>query len=76
MDSFTINFYHGGKFILHGVIWSYVGGSIGYLDVYSLDTFSYFQLEKDVRVINIDIRRVAYLKPRMGFSEGITFFNG
>ena len=69
MDSFTINFHHGGKFILHGATWSYVGGSIGYLDVYSLDTFSFLQLERDVKVVYAGIRRITYLKPGMGFSE-------
>ena len=34
--------HHGGKFIHNGTTWSYVGGSIGNLDVYSLDTFLYF----------------------------------
>ena len=63
MDSFTINFHHGGKFILYGATWSYVSGSIGYLDVYSLDTFSFFQLERDVRVVYVGIRKIAFLKP-------------
>lgn len=74
MDQFTTNFHHGGKFILSGGRWSYVGGSIRYLNAFSLDTFSYFELEKDVKVIYAGIKRIAYLKPEMSFSEGITFF--
>ena len=75
MDVFTINFHHGGEFIHNGATWSYVGGSIGNLDVSSLDTFLFFELEKIVKYIYAGIRRIAYLKPRTGFSQGITFFN-
>ena len=75
MDVFTINFHQDGKFIQNGATWSYVGGSISYLDVFNLDTFSYFDQERDVKIIYASIKMIAYLKPRMGFSEGITFFN-
>ena len=40
MDAFTLNFNHGGKFIQNEATQSYVGGSIGYLDAYRLNTFS------------------------------------
>ena len=75
MYALTINFHHGGKFIENGATWSYVGGNIDYLDVLSLDTFSYFHLERNVKIIYVGIRRIAYLKLGMGFSEGITFLN-
>ena len=75
MDVFTINFHHGGKFKHIGATWFYVGGSICYLDVFSLDTFSYFDLERNVKSIYARIRRIAYLKPGLSFNEGSTFFN-
>ena len=75
MERFTINFHHGGKFKHNGATWSYVSGSICYLDVFSVDTFSYFDLERNVKIIYAGIRRITYLKSRLGFSEGITFFN-
>ena len=37
--------------------------------------FSYFELELNVKFIYVEIRRIAYLKSRMGFNEGIIFFN-
>ena len=37
--------------------------------------FSYFELENIVKYIYAGIRRIAYLNPGMGFSQGITFFN-
>ena len=39
-----------------------------------LETFSYFELEKNIKYIYAGIKRIAYLKPGMGFSQGITFF--
>ena len=74
MDVFTINLHHSGKFIHNGATWSYVGGSIGNLDVSSLDTFSYLELEKNVKYIYAGIRRITYLKPGIDFSQGITYF--
>ena len=75
MDVSTINFHHGRKFKHNEATWSYVGGSICYLDVFSLDTFSYFDLERNVKSIYAGIRKIAYLKSGLGFSEGSTFFN-
>ena len=49
MDPFTINLYHGGKFLEKMGLWSYIWDILGYLDIYSLDMFSYYELEKDVR---------------------------
>ena len=40
-----------------------------------MNTFSYFELKKNVKDIYAGIRRIAYLKPRMSFSQAITFFN-
>ena len=39
-----------------------------------MDKFSCLELEKDLRVIDASIKSIAYLKPRMGFSRGLTFF--
>ena len=75
MDAFTINFHHGRKFIQNGATWTYVGGNIGYLDLLSLDTFSYFKGERDMKIIYVSIRRIVYLKPYLGFNEDNTFFN-
>ena len=58
MDVFTINFHHSGKFIHNRATWSYVGGSIGNLNVFSLDTISYFELERNVKFIYAIIRRI------------------
>ena len=49
MDPFTINLYHGGKFLEKMGLWSYIWDILRYLDIYSLDMFSYYELEKDVR---------------------------
>ena len=73
MERFTINFHIGGKFKQNRATWSYVGGSIGYLDVFSLDTFSYFDLERNVKIIYVGIRRIAYLKPRLGLVKKLHF---
>ena len=73
MCPFTINLYHGKKFIENKGYWSYVGGILGYLDI---DKCSYSELEKYVRkgLAYPSIKRIAYLKTGMSFSEGLTFF--
>ena len=39
--------------------------------------FSYYELEKDVRqgLRHARIKRIAYLRPDMGFTDGLTFFS-
>ena len=77
MDPFTINLYHGWKFLKDMGLWSYIWDILGYLDIYSLDMFSYYELEKDARkgLRHADIKRIAYLRPGMGFTDGLTFFS-
>ena len=58
MNAFTINFHHGGKFIQNRATWSYISGSISNLDVFSLDTFSYFELERNVKYFYVGTRRI------------------
>ena len=33
------------------------------------NTFSYFELERDGKIINVGIERITYLKSMMGFGE-------
>ena len=64
MDPFTINLYHGGKFLKKMGLWSYIWDILRYLDNYSLNMFSYYELEKDVRqgLRHVDIKGIAYLR--------------
>lgn len=73
---FTINLCHGDNLIENSGFWSYIGGVLEHLNIYRLDTFSYYELEKDVRrgLGYVGIKMIAYLKSGMGFSEGLTFF--
>ena len=46
MDLFTINLYHGGKFLEKLGFWSCIRGILGYLDIYSLMSFCIMSLKK------------------------------
>ena len=61
MDAFTMNFHHGGKFVIIGGSWSYVGGQLGYIDIIDLDKWSYFELEKEVKKLYLNLKTIAYL---------------
>ena len=73
MDAFKLNFHHGGKFIVNGGSWLYVGGQLGYIDISDLDKWSYFELEKEVKKLYPSLKSIAYLKSGMTFNEGLTF---